>query len=41
MVCASTGQVVGNDDISVFNVNCVDAFRWAVRLFKSVQKTVQ
>ena len=27
-------QMVCNDIIFVFNVNCVNAFRWAVRLFK-------
>ena len=27
-------QIVCNDNIFVFNVNRVDAFRWAVRLFK-------
>ena len=27
-------QMVCNDNIFVFNANCVDTFRWAIRLFK-------
>ena len=29
-------QMVCNDNIFVFNVNCVDSFRWAVLLFQRI-----